>query len=373
MKYKMLFFHNSLPEYRMLFWKYLAKYINYKLFITNEGLEKQIYNFDNCSNEIQYEYYTKSNKRSILNSINSSTLIVLPPIDTIHEYLIAKELIKTGKKQHAIIVCWSEKWEAKWKNQPIKKKIKNYIHRYMYKNVFEQSARCICSGRKSREYAEMLGIKDEKISVCYDSSTSQLVTSEVDLRKQYHIPKEKRIILFMGRLIRRKGCDVLINAFLKLNIKDVVLIIAGDGEELDNYKRLSNNNKSIIYTGMISPKERRNYYNQVDVFVLPSICYKGIIEAWGLTVNEALECGTPVIATDAVGAAYDLITGDSGIVVKNNSEYELLNALKKILNKNYDREKIKDQYKRFNVENMSKTFYEALNFEMGIKDEYFDC
>ena len=112
----------------------------------------------------------------------------------------------------------------------------------------------------------------------------------------------------MGRLVSRKGCQDLIQAFqYYIKYQHCILLIAGDGPEYSVCTQLADNNKKIIFTGLVQPMNRRFFYEQADVFVLPSRCEGGVIEAWGLTVNEALECGVPVVVSDVVGAGYDLI------------------------------------------------------------------
>lgn len=95
--------------------------------------------------------------------------------------------------------------------------------------------------------------------------------------------------------------------------------------------------------------------------MLPSIINNGTIEAWGLTVNEALECGTPVITTNAVGSAYDLIDESNGLIVKNNDVEDLRRALNHILvnsNLKYSKQLIMNNYNmNFSVKKMAKGFY----------------
>ena len=72
--------------------------------------------------------------------------------------------------------------------------------------------------------------KKEKIHIAIDSSTSPDSEKEINLRDVYGISDKKKVILFMGRLISRKGCQDLILAFQHyLKSQDCVLLIAGDG------------------------------------------------------------------------------------------------------------------------------------------------
>lgn len=156
---------------------------------------------------------------------------------------------------------------------------------------------------------------------------------------------------------------MLINTIAdQLEKLNAVLLMAGDGEEKEYYKQLAANNPNIIFTGMISPDIRRTYYEQSDIFVLPSTCYDGVVEAWGLTVNEALECGTPVIVSDIVGAGYDIVNKNNGIIFRFESPIELRSAIINILNNynNYKRDVIQNNYKKYTIKEMALQFADVI-------------
>ena len=136
----------------------------------------------------------------------------------------------------------------------------------------------------------------------------------------------------------------------------------GEVEDTEQCK-LQAKDSPVIFTGKIQPMERRAFYQQSDIFVLPSYCMNGICEAWGLTVNEAIECGTPVIATTAVGAAYDILANGSvaGIMIEENNKNALETAIESVLSKNitFSRDEIQEFYKKFSIEKMADSFFEA--------------
>ncbi|GHN57713.1 hypothetical protein ME804_17530 [Lactobacillus delbrueckii] len=138
------------------------------------------------------------------------------------------------------------------------------------------------------------------------------------------------------------------------------MLIAGTGDAEESLKAQSNSIGNIHFVGKIQPIQRRDYFEQSDVFVLPSVIEGGVIEAWGLTVNEALECGTPVIATDAVGAAYDLLNGRNGIMIKQADAKALREGIVKVLSKLPDREEIKKEYSKYSVRQMALEFTQAI-------------
>ena len=76
------------------------------------------------------------------------------------------------------------------------------------------------------------------------------------------------------------------------------------------------------------PSKRKNYFAQCDIFVYPVTYYKGRVDVWGLTLNEAVQNGKIIIATDAVGSAYELIeNGVNGFRIQSDNIEQLKDAL----------------------------------------------
>jgi len=88
----------------------------------------------------------------------------------------------------------------------------------------------------------------------------------------------------------------------------------------------------VVCLDPVSPLELRNLYAASDVLVLPSIPTPMFREPWGLVVNEAMNRGLPVIASDAVGAAAGGLVrdGGNGLVVKAGSAAALADALRRL-------------------------------------------
>lgn len=359
---KKLFIHNAIPEYRVEFLKKLESFMNYDLIVTNHGLESSIYRFDNDLKGINYCYYDEVDIKSIIDDYDG---VILPPIDSLKEFIIATKVQKLCKRKCIETYYWCEKWEADREQQPLKKKIKNLIQRKLIYSIVRKTERCIAAGTKSKEYLIKMGVDEGKVFVAIDSSTSPMPKTLIDIRRKYCIPNDKKVILFLGRVVYRKGCGVLISAVKDiLEDMNAVLLICGDGEDMTRCRKLAENNDSIIFCGMIQPEQRKSYYQQSDLFVIPSVCDRGVVEAWGLTVNEALECGTPVITTNIVGAAYDLISEDNGSIVKQNDPLELQEAIKKILSSEsvYNRTNIQIAYDTmFSVDKMAENFGKVIS------------
>lgn len=368
-KIRVLFAHNSIPEYRIEFWRQLENKVDLSIMITQNGLEEKIYGFEKNINGLNIIYYTPLMKMD--DFVETYDLVVLPPVDSLVEYKIALQLRSAAKRRKKKYIYWTEKWVPDIKKQPLKKRVKNAIQGWMIKSVAKDANCCIAAGSKSAEYYNLIGVGSSKVHIAFDSSTSPMLEKSIDIRERYKI-KRKTIILYFGRIVARKGPDILIDACKNLLDKyNAVLLMCGEGEDAEKCK-LQAKDSPVIFTGKIQPVERRAFYQQSDIFVLPSYCMNGVCEAWGLTVNEAIECGTPVIATTAVGAAYDILANGSvaGIMIEENNKNALETAIESVLSKNiaFSRDEIQEFYQRFSVEKMADSFFEVFKSLMTVSE-----
>lgn len=136
--------------------------------------------------------------------------------------------------------------------------------------------------------------------------------------------------LYCGQLIHRKGVDLLCSAFTKL-IDDGVnatLTLAGEGalrESLEASMSPMVRDKVKLH-GFLPVTQLPEIFAMCDVFVIPSRH-----DGWGVVVNQAIAAGMPVIASEAVGAANDLIEiGVNGMVVTAGDANSLYSAMKDV-------------------------------------------
>lgn len=127
-------------------------------------------------------------------------------------------------------------------------------------------------------------------------------------------------ILFIGRLVDWKAVDILIDAIAKCNIKNIRLNIVGDGPDRAALESLAANKcpDKVVFYGQIPFTEVNQYYDEADIFVLPSVR-----ECGGAVVLEAMSRGLPVIATNW-GGPTDYITVETGILIEPKSREYLV-------------------------------------------------
>src|SRR5204862_6523464 len=143
-------------------------------------------------------------------------------------------------------------------------------------------------------------------------------------------PTSEIHFLFCGQMNRRKGVDLLLAAFDRLVGKgaDAHLLLVGREAELPDFLRAISPAAlaRINYAGFQPPECLPQYFSEADVFILPSR-YDG----WGVVVNQALGAGLPVICSEAVGAAHDLVEhGVNGLIFPSGDGPELLRCLERV-------------------------------------------
>jgi len=175
------------------------------------------------------------------------------------------------------------------------------------------------------------------------SEKSVLIPNGIDLASIIKIKPsdEGSDILFVGRLIKEKNVDTLINT-IKLTrekIPDIKCFIIGDGPERAKLEKLAqelNIQNNIIFKGFMHYDDLISYMKSSKVFVLPSTR-----EGFGIVVIEANACGLPVIVINhEMNAATDLIINNRSGFISNLSEEEIANH---IINSIDKKEKMQDE------------------------------
>ncbi|WP_434130535.1 glycosyltransferase [Methylocaldum sp. GT1BB] len=167
-------------------------------------------------------------------------------------------------------------------------------------------------GRPAANYLGSWGIKEEQIYYCAQAVDNAFWVEETkkyeksELRREFGI--QGRAFLAVGRLLPRKGFDLLLRAWAALPEpiqRSNTLVIVGAGPEDASLRALSRslNIRNIHFVGACHSLELAKYYAAADVFVFPSL-----VDVWGLVVNESLASGVPVLASRHAGASQELIS-----------------------------------------------------------------
>lgn len=206
-----------------------------------------------------------------------------------------------------------------------------------------------------------------------------VISNGVDMKKfhpmdsrhfmdKYKLPKNKKYILFVGRLHPEKNVDVLIKS-LPLILKEcpeAYLLIVGFGHLQEKLEALAWKLKiqdKITFFGRLSDEELVLSYNACDVFVLPSLA-----ELEGMVVLEAMACSKPIIIANAKNSASTYFVKDNGFLFKAGDHKDLSAKLVSILNDDVLRKRMSDasfeQIKNYeinhSIDKLEKLYYSLL-------------
>jgi len=153
---------------------------------------------------------------------------------------------------------------------------------------------------------------------------------DYDIRSKHNIPRNRKLLLFVGRVAKEKNVMFIVEMFEKLvKFLDAHLMIIGDGplrssvEEFVTKRRLADR---VTLTGYMKRDELPNYYRQADLFVFASVT-----ETQGLVVLESLAAGTPVVAVAKEGVADVLEDGEGCLLLNEVNMDEFIEKVLSIL------------------------------------------
>jgi phosphatidylinositol alpha-1,6-mannosyltransferase len=148
---------------------------------------------------------------------------------------------------------------------------------------------------------------------------------------------DRRVVLTVGRLQRRKGQDMLIRALpaIREHIPDVLYSIVGDGEEREALQQLAiecDVASHVQFLDKVCDAKLLACYQQCDLFALPNREIEGDIEGFGMVLVEAQSCGKPVLAGRSGGTAETMSMGLSGEIVDCETPAPLARLVIHLLN-----------------------------------------
>jgi len=186
-----------------------------------------------------------------------------------------------------------------------------------------------------------LGVDEEHIHFIPHGVNTEIfkVVDSNQLKSKLGLETSK-IILYVGRIAKGKGVDILIHLFsnVRKEHKDAKLVIVGnDGGFLSIIKKMINKynlTNDVILTGFISKNNLPQYYSMADLVIYPSRQ-----EIFGLVLCEAMACRKPVIGSNILGPSEIIINGETGFTSDFKNIPELSNMINNLLD---DKKKLKE-------------------------------
>lgn len=229
-------------------------------------------------------------------------------------------------------------WTGIWSD------IESVFHRVAapaIRHIYRRASAIVVYGEHVKRYLVRQGIPSEKIFVAAHAIDNELYARQAppeeiqQLREKLRLQPNDRVILYLGRLEKSKGVNYVLDAFRQVK-GDAVLVVAGDGKErvvLEDMAVDLGLDDRIRFAGYVAPEQTLAYYAMAYVFAISSVATREGKEPWGLVVNEAMNQGLPVVASETVGAAAGGLVRDgvNGFVVRERNPAELARAIEALL------------------------------------------
>lgn len=210
--------------------------------------------------------------------------------------------------------------------------LKALWHRSLGRAFCRNAAQFVATSEMEREGLVEDGVPSNKLVVRYNGVDTDLYQSSPsgDFRAKWGISPHEPLIVFLSRLIPRKGADILIEAFASVCRESGRLVIAGPEGETGYRSYLERRAKEcrvesrVIFTGPLYDVEKAAALADADLFALPSR-----YENFANVAAEAMACGVPVIISDTCGIS-SLVAGEAGLVISPQRD-ALADALRTLI------------------------------------------
>jgi glycosyltransferase involved in cell wall biosynthesis len=186
--------------------------------------------------------------------------------------------------------------------------------------IVRQASGILVTGSLARSSMIARGAVAERVRIfantvdveLFGSQADRLVARRAELRRQVGAEAGDVVVLSVARLVPEKRLDVLLRAVAATGNSRILLVVAGDGPEQEALEQLAETTGSRArFVGDVEWERIVELYATADVFALVSER-----EPWAVVVNEAAACGLPLVLSDRVGAAPDLLSdGENGVLV----------------------------------------------------------
>jgi glycosyltransferase involved in cell wall biosynthesis len=214
---------------------------------------------------------------------------------------------------------------------------KAWARRQWITTLYRRFAACLYVGNANYHYFQDHGVNRDRLFFsphaiendrfsAEPASTQQQAT---DWKRELGIPSHHAVIGFAGKLTAKKRPLDLLHAFLQANLPNTALLFVGSGVLEAELRQQAAAHPHVYFVPFQNQSLMPRTYAIADLFVLPSY---GAGETWGLAINEAMCLSKPVVVSDHVGCAADLVEPErNGLVFPAGNITALSECLRQAL------------------------------------------
>ncbi|MEH7390430.1 glycosyltransferase family 4 protein [Bacillus sp. JJ1474] len=219
------------------------------------------------------------------------------------------------------------------RNKGIHTELQKFIHEKEQQSIIQADTVIVCSEYMKRELNQVFRLRNEKKLHIISNGTAANTHVKDGLKALEVMPiqKNKRLIFSIGRIVKEKGFDTIIEAAQKMQrqFPDVYFIVAGKGPLLDKYQRMVDRlqlQNLLFFVGYVSDEQRTALLNLCRMAVFPSR-----YEPFGIVALEAMQAGKPTIVSNTGGLKEIVQHKRSGMLMKPGCSDSLIEQIKYLL------------------------------------------
>lgn len=334
MKKKLLVFHPIIAPYRIDFFNALNNFYDMDFYMFKRNLSSQKFKYDNITKQLLFspkildKYHNLlffRLRKGIISAIKSSNPDIIIASECGIETIIVIMYKLFFRKKYKIISIIDDSYDMLKNNNQISVK-----HTYAEKIVIPHCNNIINVEPKVVTYFQKKYSKGIYFPIIHDenklrSTYNKVLPVSEEYIKTYNL-HDKKVLLFVGRLVKIKNVSFAINVINSLKADDLCLVIVGSGDYEDELKREAYGNPKIIFTGRLEGEALYAWYNIAEFFILPST-----LEPFGAVTNEALIAGCFCFISEKAGSNCLIKDGVNGFVFNPDDEALFISLLKNSL------------------------------------------
>ena len=210
----------------------------------------------------------------------------------------------------------------------------NALFRRMARFTFAQASLITANSDALRDAVLPLGADPDKFEmIVYGVDPARLrpdPTGVVELKAELGIAPGQVMLLAVGRMVAKKGFDILLRALAEAELRDrpVVAVLVGEGDEWSKWQWLAASlgiATRVRWVGNVPYDQIGVYYNACDLLVMPSVTAPA--DGLNVCVPDAMSCGKPVVGSRAAGNDLAIVDGETGFLVPEGDPSALARAI----------------------------------------------